>query len=62
MNTTLTNKQIHDSLMHINILLGNISVNGEDVFTMADCRNALKQIISLMPVEEAVEDKENKKK
>lgn len=51
MNAEITNKQIRDTLVNINNFLGGISVSGNDVFTLADCRNALKQITTIMPVE-----------
>lgn len=53
MNETITNKQVRDSLMNINLLLGGISVSGEDVFTLADCRKALKQIVSMIQLDKS---------
>lgn len=50
-NEQLTNKQLQDMLNQINLLLGTIAVSGDNVFTLADCRNALKQIVSALPAD-----------
>lgn len=57
MNENITNKQLRDSLLNINLLLGNISVSGEDVFTLSDCRKALRQLTTMISIEEASNDK-----
>lgn len=51
METKITNKQIKDVLANINTHLGGISVSGNDVFVLAECRNALNQIISIIPAD-----------
>ena len=53
METKITNKQIKDALANVNTHLGNISVSGNDVFVLAECRNVLSQIIAVMPIEES---------
>ena len=56
MEKKITNKQIKELLTTINTSLGVISVSGNDVFTLAECRNALAQIITVMPIDENTND------
>ena len=51
----MDNKKIKESLILINTLLGNITVSGESVFHLSDCRKALSQIITQIPVDEKEE-------
>ena len=50
----MDNKQIKEILTNINTLLGKISVRDEDVFHMSDCRRALGQVITNIPVDDEV--------
>ena len=53
MNETLTNIQVKETLNNINLLLGQLTVSGDGVFQLADCRRALTQVINQMQVEES---------
>lgn len=51
MNIKITNEQIKEAIVSIELYLGKISVSGEDVIVLAECRNALRQLITMIPIE-----------
>jgi len=58
MNTKITNEQIKEAISNVEIYLGKMSVSGDNVFVLAECRSALRQIITLIPkdFEEDIEE------
>ncbi len=52
MTEKLTDVQIKEILTNINVLLSQLSVAGDDVFRLADCRRALTQVINQSETEE----------
>lgn len=59
MEQKITNKQLQEALTQINLLLGSVSVTGDSVFIIAECRNALKQLIPLIPEDKSTEIESN---
>ena len=52
MTEKLTDVQIKEILTNINVILSQLSVAGDDVFRLADCRRALNQVINQSETEE----------